>query len=131
MICHVVLFRLRADLGRADRDALVRAFEVALRDIPTVRGCRVGRRITFGAGYEVNAPAAEYAAMIDFDDLGALQEYLRHPAHAELGGRFNASIEFGWVYDYEMEEAALRPLPPDGKVRHNEYTIRVWDPISG
>src|SRR3990172_10764325 len=101
MICHVVLFRLRAELGRADRDALVRAFEVALRDIPTVRGCRVGRRITFGAGYEVSAPAAEYAAMIDFDDLGALQGYLRHPAHAELGGRFNPAIEFGGGDDDE------------------------------
>ena len=110
MICHVVLFRLRADLGQADRDALVGAFEVALRDIPSVSGCRLGRRITFGARYEVDAPALEYAAIIEFDDLDAFHTYLRHPAHTALGERFNASIELGLVYDYEMKEAG------DGRV---------------
>jgi hypothetical protein len=102
MMCHVVLFRLRRDLAQADREAFVRALEAALREIPTIRGFRIGRRVTFGAGYEQGAPDFEFGSVIDFDDLAGLRAYLEHPAHKDLGTRFNASIEAGLVYDYEM-----------------------------
>jgi hypothetical protein len=104
MVSHTVLFRLRRDLTRPDREALVRAFEVAVRDIPSVRSCRVGRRVTFGAGYEAGAPDLQFAVVIDFDDLDGLQAYLRHPAHVDVGARFNASIDLGLVFDYRMSD---------------------------
>lgn len=102
MVSHVVLFRLRPDFTDADRTTFVAAFEVAVRNIPTVRGVRIGRRVTFGAGYEQGVPGLEFSAIIDFDNLAGLKTYLAHPAHQDLGARFNASIAQGLVYDYEL-----------------------------
>jgi hypothetical protein len=103
MLTHVVLMKPRADLVAADRSAFVAAFDRALREIPTVRAVRVGRRVRHGAGYETTAPdSADYIAQIDFDDLAGLQAYLRHPAHDELGARFGQSLSGALVYDFEV-----------------------------
>jgi hypothetical protein len=102
MLSHVVLFRLRSDLSRADREGLVRALEVALRNIPSIRDFRIGKRVTFGAGYEQGAPSLDLCALIEFDDFPGLKAYLDHFAHEDIGGRFTASIDQALVYDYEM-----------------------------
>ena len=103
MVSHVVLMKPRADLTAAERDALLAAFERAIREIPTVRGVRVGRRVIHGAGYEARVPdAADYFVVLDFDDLDGLQAYLRHPAHEELGARFNQSLSSALIYDFEV-----------------------------
>jgi len=113
MISHVVLMTPRADLSLADRRALVDAFDRAIRDIPTVRDVRVGRRVTHGAGYEQAMPdTADYLIVIDFDDVAGLQTYLDHPAHAALGARFNQSLRSALVYDYDVGGAdGLAELP--------------------
>ena len=103
MISHVVLFRSKSDLSPQDRSALLAAFTFAVQTIPDVRGVRAGRRVIHGAGYEQAAPdIADVLIVIDFDDLAGLQAYLRHPAHAELGARFNRSLESGLIYDFEV-----------------------------
>jgi len=102
VVTHIVLMKPRADLSSAEREAFVTAFERALREIPSIRNVRVGRRVVHGAGYEPSAPSAEYLAAIDFDDLAALQAYLRHPAHEELGARFGTSLSWALVADYEV-----------------------------
>lgn len=102
MVSHIALFRLRSNLTQADREGLVRAFERALRDIPVIRGFRIGRRLTFGARYEQAVSDLRLAMIIDFDDFAGLRTYLDHPAHEDLGTRFNASIEQAVVYDCEM-----------------------------
>jgi hypothetical protein len=103
MVSHVVLMKPRPDLTAAARTALVDAFERAVREIPTVRGVRIGRRIAHGAGYEASAPdTADYLAIIEFDDLAGLQAYLRHPAHEQLGARFGDSLSAALVYDFEV-----------------------------
>ena len=103
MISHIVLMKPRADLSPADRLALVDAFERAIRDIRTVRAVRIGRRVRHGAGYEQAMPdTADYLIVIDFDDLDGLQAYLRHPAHQELGARFNQSLSSALVCDFEV-----------------------------
>ena len=102
MVSHIVLMKPRADLSVDGRAAFVDAFERAIREIPTVRTVRIGRRVTHGAGYEQTSPdAADYLAVIDFDDLAGLQTYLRHPAHDELGARFGQSLSAATVYDFE------------------------------
>jgi stress responsive alpha/beta barrel protein len=102
-VSHVVLMKPRRDLSAADRDAFVAAFERAVKAIPAIRGVRVGRRIMHGAGYEAAAAdAADYLAVIDFADLAALQAYLRHPAHDELGARFGMSLSSASVFDFEV-----------------------------
>jgi len=107
MISHVVLFRPRLDLTTDERAALVEAFERALRDIPTIRGVRVGRRVIFGAAYEANTPdAIEFLIAIDFDDLTGLQSYLQHAAHADLGARFIDASSAAVVYDFDVAQDA-------------------------
>ena len=102
-LSHVVLMKLRPDLSAADRGSLVDAFDRAIRDIPTVRDVRVGRRVRHGAGYESATPdTADYLIVIDFDDLEGLQAYLRHPAHEALGARFNQSLNSALVYDFAV-----------------------------
>ena len=102
MVSHLVLMKPRPDLSADDRQAFVDAFDRAIREIPTVRNVRIGRRVTFGAGYEQSAPDLDYVAVIDFDDLAGLQTYLRHPAHHELGARFGQSLSSALVYDFEV-----------------------------
>jgi len=102
-VISVVLFRPKPDLQAADRRALITAFTTAVREISSVRGVRVGRRVRHGAGYEQTSPdLADVLIAIDFDDLAGLQAYLRHPAHGELGARFNQAMESGVVYDFEV-----------------------------
>lgn len=107
MITHLVLVKPRPGLSGSDRHAFITAFEAAVRDIPTVREVRVGRRLTFGAQYEQHAPsAAEFMILIEFDDLEGLQTYLRHPAHEAVSASFNRLLDSGWVYDYETGDLA-------------------------
>ena len=107
MVWHLVLMKPRPDLTIADRQALLRAFDVAVREIPTVRDVHVGRRVTHGAAYEQTAPdVADYMVSIAFDDLDGLHTYLRHPLHEELGRRFYQSVSAGLAYDFEVEGAA-------------------------
>jgi stress responsive alpha/beta barrel protein len=103
MVWHLVLMKPRADLSVADRRAFADAFERASRAIPTIREVRVGRRVRHGAGYEQGLPdAADFLALLAFDDLEGLQAYLRHPAHEELGARFGQSLSAALVYDFEV-----------------------------
>lgn len=105
MVTHFVLMKPRPDLSAADRRAFITTFEDALRDIPEIRGVRIGRRVVHGAGYERTSPdAADFMAALDFDNLAALQTYLRHPAHQALGTRFGECLSAALVYDFEAIE---------------------------
>jgi hypothetical protein len=112
VITHVVVLKPRANLPSRDRAAFVEAFERAVREIPTVRAVRAGRRVTHGALYERAAPdAADFMIQIDFEDLAGLQTYLRHPAHEAVSAAFGRLLDSGWVYDFEMGDlASLRDL---------------------
>ena len=43
----------------------------------------------------------QYAAVLEFDDLDALNEYFAHPAHERLASQFFASFEEALMYDFE------------------------------
>lgn len=106
MLTHLVLFRPRQGLSSDDREQLAGALERALQSIPTIRRVRIGRRVRHGASYESTAPdLADVAVLIEFEDLAGLQTYLRHPAHVELGARFNDALESALICDYEMSGA--------------------------
>jgi hypothetical protein len=103
VISHLVLLKPRPDLSDVDRDRLLAAFETAVRQIPSVRGVRLGRRVKVGAAYDVQMPdSADYFVLIDFSDQDGLAAYLNHPAHAELGARFAHALAAGLVYDFEI-----------------------------
>jgi hypothetical protein len=111
VIVHIVLFKPRADLAPADRDALVTSFERALREIPSIARARVGRRVTHGRPYEsLMRVDYQYAAVLEFADVAALKAYLEHPAHADLATRFFSAFEEALMYDFALtEDAAALP----------------------
>jgi antibiotic biosynthesis monooxygenase (ABM) superfamily enzyme len=113
MIVHVVLFSPRPDLAAEARQDLAAAFEVALRDIPSIRRAHVGKRMTHGRPYEqLMGVNYEYAAILEFDSLDALKAYLNHPAHEQLATRFFAAFKEALMYDFEMvaDASGLRGL---------------------
>ena len=71
MIAHIVLLKPKSNLPPEDRRAFVAAFERAVREIPSVRGVRIGTRVMHGAGYEQTMPdTGAFVAVIDFDGGG-------------------------------------------------------------
>ena len=108
MIVHVVLFGPRADLAAADRQSILDSLTRAATGIPSIRRCRVGRRIRHGRpGYEqAMRDDLEYCLLVEFDDVEGLTTYLAHPAHAAFGLHFAQSAAAALAYDYEMLDAA-------------------------
>jgi hypothetical protein len=106
MIVHVVLFEPRADLTDAQRQQVLEDLRAAAAQIPTLRRCRIGERITLGLpGYEQAMTANfQYIAIMEFDDRAGLEAYLRHPAHAAAGRHFTEAAARALAYDYEVED---------------------------
>ena len=115
MIAHIVLFRPRGDLSPAERTALTGSFEAALRDIPSIRRARVGRRFLHGRAYEALMQVDyQYAAVLEFDDAAGFNAYLEHPAHQQLASQFLEIVEHALMYDFDLQEggAGLAVLLP-------------------
>ncbi|HVL68504.1 MAG TPA: Dabb family protein [Vicinamibacterales bacterium] len=107
MIVHIVLFEPRADLADDERRQVFEDLRAAAAAIPSVRRCRIGRRVLHGLpGYEQAMPPYTYAAIFEFDDAAALQGYLRDPAHEAIGHHFTAAAARALAYDFEMADAA-------------------------
>ncbi len=107
MIAHVVLFSPRPDLSPVAWRRLLDALSLVAISVPSVRRFRVGRRVKHGmAGYEQTMQDEyEYVAIVEFDSVDGLTEYLTHPAHADLGAHFTKSAARALAYDYEVGEA--------------------------
>ena len=107
MIEHVVLFRPGAELSPDTLRGLLTTITNAVNRCPTVRRCRVGRRVLHGLpGYEqAMRESYEYSLLLEFDDLQGLRQYLLHPEHARLGELF-ASESSSLAYDYELFDLA-------------------------
>ena len=103
MIVHAVLFRPKPGLSATDRRDLVDAFSTAIREIPSIRRARIGRRTRLGRSYEqLMRDDYTYAAFLEFDDVTGLRAYLDHSAHQELGARFFTCFEQALIYDFDM-----------------------------
>jgi hypothetical protein len=104
MIAHVILWQPRTDLTADARRAVLAALTAAVQAAPTVRSCRIGRRVKHGLpGYEeAMSQEFDYLAIIEFDDIDRLREYLRHPAHEHIGAQFTSAAAAALAYDYEI-----------------------------
>ena len=101
MVIHVVLFRPRPDIDAEERGGLFEAMRTAAREIPTVRGFRIGQHLEPAPQYRLGGfPSYPWSAVLEFDDEAGLQAYLTHPLHRDLGRRFNAAAEAALIYDY-------------------------------
>ena len=105
MIAHVVLFRPHPHLSEARREALIDAFTIALREIPTIRQARVGQRLTHGRAYEsLMQTHYSHIAILEFEDVAGLKAYLEHPAHERLGTLFFEAFAEALIYDFALED---------------------------
>jgi hypothetical protein len=103
MVSHLVALKPRPNLTPSERRDFLEAFDRAVHEIPTVRGVRIGRRVTHGAGYEQQMPdTADFVAILDFDDVAGLRAYLAHPAHQRLGQLFGEVLSSALIYDFEI-----------------------------
>jgi hypothetical protein len=115
MIAHIVLFKPRPELSAEAGERLADAFATAVRQIPSIRRARVGRRITHGRSYEALMPVDyQFAAVLEFDDEAGLKAYLEHPAHQQLGALFFEAFEQALMYDFALADgtAALTGITP-------------------
>jgi hypothetical protein len=104
MISHIVLFRPPQTLGPEQKAAIVQHLQAAIAECPTVRACRIGRRVTHGLpGYEQHMPEDyQYALILEFENVEGLTAYLQNPAHAAIGGLFTSAAAASLAYDYEL-----------------------------
>jgi Stress responsive A/B Barrel Domain len=104
MIAHTVLFQPAPSVGPETKAAILESLTRAIRQCPTVRVCRVGRRIRHGLpGYEQQMREDyQYLLVVEFDDIEGLRAYLEHPAHDTIGGFFTSAASASLAYDYEV-----------------------------
>ncbi len=107
MIAHIVLFRPKPGLSAEAAQRVLSALSVALAGVPTVRRSSIGRRVMIGRGYEQRMRSDyPYAAVLEFDDISGLKDYLSHPLHDEVGGAVFDAAEDLLVYDFEMSDGS-------------------------
>jgi hypothetical protein len=108
MISHIVLFKPRMALGAVEKAVIVAHLRSAVAQCPTVRACRIGRRVQHGLpGYEQQMPEDyQFSLILDFDDVEGLKAYLQNPAHAGIGGLFTSAASASLAYDYELVDLA-------------------------
>ena len=106
MITHTVLFQPGPSVGPETKAAILESLTRAIRQCPTVRACRIGRRVRHGRpGYEQQMrDDYQYLLLLDFDNIDGLRAYLEHPAHGAIGGFFTSASAASLAYDYEMVE---------------------------
>jgi hypothetical protein len=104
MIAHVVLFKPQPSMGAERQLAVLHALNAAVTESPSIRACRVGRRVRHGLpGYEqAMAEDYQYFLILEFDDVEGLRRYLTHATHEQLGDFFSSGAEASLAYDYEM-----------------------------
>ena len=110
MIAHVVLFSPKPDLSIDDRRTLLEALVTASREIPSIRRFRVAKRVKHGLpGYEqMMRDEYEFAAIVEFDDVEGLKNYLTHASHATIGRHFTSAAARSLAYDYEFFDDTAR-----------------------
>jgi Stress responsive A/B Barrel Domain len=108
VIIHLVLFTPRADLAEEDGAQVGAALEQALTLVPSIVRYQVGRRVRLGATYDAAAPLDfEYCVLIELADRAALDGYLAHPAHRELGRLFYEASSLALASDFETVSGDL------------------------
>jgi Stress responsive A/B Barrel Domain len=106
VISHIVFFRPHISVTSEQRRTILMAVAGVARRCPTVRACRVGRRVLHGLpGYEqAMREDYEYAMVLEFDDVDGLRAYLTHPEHGQLGGFFTAAAAASLTYDFDLRD---------------------------
>jgi len=75
MIRHVVLFKLKPNVSREERDRWIERSRLAHTRIASIRAFSIGPDLMgLPRSYDV-------AVVVDFDSLGDVRDYAEHPEH--------------------------------------------------
>ncbi|HEY3384111.1 MAG TPA: Dabb family protein [Vicinamibacterales bacterium] len=109
MVVRIILFALRPDLSDYDSRILLATINGTVKSVPGILSFNVGRRLETDGTYRLGGtleaapgPDYDYAAVFQFEDKKALQNYLHHPAQHELKTRFVAAVTAATTADFEM-----------------------------
>ena len=96
MICHVVLLRLRDEVGADKSDWILQQARELLGSIPGVRNLIVGMGIKPDYSHPI-------CLVMEFDDEAALQAYQVHPEHVRFRDEIlGPLVGDKKVHDYEV-----------------------------
>lgn len=90
MISHIVLFQPKAGLTEDQILLFAQQFKLVMDTVPGISRGQVGRSVDIYSGEDRNLgdKAYSFAAVLEFEDAGALVSYLHHPEHRKLGRLF-------------------------------------------
>ena len=96
MIKHVVFFKFKPEAPASDRKAALDGLRALPAQIEVIRSFEVGENV-------VESPRAWDVALIgEYDDLSALDIYIRHEAHVKAATRVRELCEAVGSVDYEF-----------------------------
>lgn len=91
---HIVWLRPKPGTKAEALDALLEEVRGLVGEVPGILGVSAGRNITD------RAQGCTHGAVITLENAEALQPYLTHPRHQEVGGKLREAAEL-LVFDYE------------------------------
>ena len=104
MIQHIVLFNPKVGLADDDIRSYAQTTIDVLTRCPHVERFTLGRRVEIDPGYtrSFGDKTYGYAAVVEFENPGALVAYLTSPDHHELGRLFWEMCESTVVVEVEV-----------------------------
>jgi hypothetical protein len=91
---HIVWLKPRAGVSAEALDALLDEVRGLLGEVPGILAISAGRNLTD------RAQGCTHGAVITLENAAALEPYLTHPRHQEVGGKLKEAAEL-LVLDYE------------------------------
>jgi hypothetical protein len=93
---HVVLFKFKESVTKAQVQEVVDAFAALPKKIDAIAGFEWGTDVSV----EMRAEGFTHAFIVTFKDAAARDEYLPHPAHEEFKKLVGPRIEKVLVFDF-------------------------------
>ena len=112
MILHVVLYQPKPSATPEELCELVKALEVASREILSIRQVRVGKAVDLGFAYSSWSKDQQSlnVAIFEFEDLNALRTYLAHEAHRKLAALFWSTCDDPTIIDVSAVDPTVQGL---------------------
>lgn len=97
MIKHIVLMKVRSGVPSSQVEAMLAAMNRLPIEAPGVKNWSLGKNLN------PDYPEYQYGVVCDFDDLAALERYLKHPYHMRVRKEHtHSTLESRTIVDYEV-----------------------------
>lgn len=93
-VLHIVWIRFNPDVSSDRREEHIAALKTLPDSIPDISG------MTIGENFTARADGCTHGLVIELKDKAALEAYVAHPRHIEVGGTLKKDAHL-LVMDYE------------------------------